>query len=104
MATRRKPMTQEAALERLDMLADNMDRCHIAIMENLYGLGERTADVTQENAALKKVLNAALDHQVANRGKRGAFYRCYTYGPDQWPEWVAEAEKLLKEDKSGNKN
>ena len=47
-------------------------------------------------SALVEMLNEILDHQVANRGTKHAFYMCYTYG-DKMAPWVKKAEKLVKQ-------
>ena len=52
--------------------------------------------------ALVEMLNEILDHQVANRGTKHAFYRCYTYG-DKMAPWVKKAEKLIKQNSEVNR-
>ena len=50
---------------------------------------------------LLKVLNAALSHQIANRGTDAAFYKCYTYPRRSFPQWVKDAEKLIAKPAEG---
>ena len=55
-----------------------------------------------EIKVLREALDAALDHQISNRGTRNAFYRCYSgYAFGKMPDWVTKAYKALAA-KEGN--
>ena len=47
------------------------------------------------NTKIKELLNEILNHQIANRGTKHAFYKCYTYSGYKMPAWVKKAEKML---------
>ena len=50
-------------------------------------------------AELKGILDAALNHSVANRGQAHAFYRCHTLPLGTLPAWVSDAEAALAAEK-----
>jgi len=47
------------------------------------------------NSSYVDFINEILDHQIANRGTRYSFYRCFTYGHGKMPKWVSKAERLI---------
>ena len=49
-------------------------------------------------AQVHKLLNEILDHQIANRGGKWPFYKCYTYASGTFPDWVAKAEAMVRND------
>lgn len=56
----------------------------------------RSEERWMTDAAIRRLLNEILDHQVANRGTEHEFYKCYTYSGNKMPPWVKKAERVVE--------
>jgi len=45
---------------------------------------------------IRELFNEILNHQIANRNSKHAFYKSYTYNKT-FPVWVKKAEKMIQE-------